>query len=1061
MCSGRKQQQLTLSSFFKKKTDSDEASKTSDAGSRKQESPFFENSRPDLEQRFGYDPKATIDTEQDEHKKRLHARFVEKFGVLAEEREIKRQRLNGETTAEDTEQMRSTREIPLDLSKYVNQDNEEPKSERTIPEPPRKKWSPLELQVLELKQQHPGILLVIEVGYKFCFFGEDAKVASRILHIAHFIDRNFYVASIPFHRLSIHIRRLVSAGHKVGVVRQVETAALKAAGSNRAGPFRRELKQLYTKGTFVDEMTASDLEEDTELTASSNYLMCVVEEKRGGGGPDELVKTGIIAVQPATGDIIYDAFEDGYMRSELETRLLHIEPCELLLPHTLSKPTEKLIKHITLQRTSAFGEMVRIERLAEDNTFADDYNDAFTYVSGFYTRCKTEHKDGVKHDLLFAEVLQLPDTVIKALAATIKYLSEFGLEHVLQLTKYFLHFSSRNHMLLNGNTIANLEIYRNSTDYSEKGSLFWVLNHTVTRFGKRLLKRWIGRPLVDVDQLNIRINAVDELLTTENAKKQKAQALLKQLPDLEKGLCRIHYGRSSPAELIQVLDAFLNVSTTFYGSEQAERFGSELLNNIFDLLPTIRKDVMEFRNALNAKALSSQDCKIYLFQSEERWPEIPRQKKCISEIETQLESYLEELKTSVKIPTLKFVHVAGIEYLLEVKNSLTSKVPQKWIKISGTKAVSRFHTSFLIEKLKEREQHRESLVVAAETAYRAFLSEISDKYESLRDVVLRLGELDCLLSLAVAARQPNYVKPTLTEGTQVKVVNGRHPMVERFLGTSYVANDVDLDADGCRTLVLTGPNMGGMCERENISSLNVKLGKSSYIRQVALISILGQIGSYVPADSATLGILDAVYTRQVSSDVMGATDNMLSGESTFMVELHEASDIMKQATERSLVILDELGRGTSTHDGMAIAYAVLHHFITKIRSITLFVTHYPFLGEFAVQYPGSTRNAHMSFIEDGEREPCYLQNAVVFLYKLVDGLATRSYGLNVARLANLPRQILDTAKAKSEEMESMIAQKTQLREQWLLRRSMQLMSQEDLDSHIDEIKQILSRLSSP
>ncbi|KAG0168324.1 Mismatch repair protein msh3 [Apophysomyces sp. BC1015] len=1041
MSSGRKQQQLTLSSFFTKKVEKKVEKKPTttleEPTDTKQASPFFATSKSNIEQRFSYDPESTNETEQDERKKKLHAQFVEKFGVLAEEPQYKRRRVDIKESSNGTEEKESqaTRVLPTSLTKtYANQDKETSSSDRSRSEPPRKQWSPLELQVLELKEKYPGVLLVIEVGYKFRFFGEDAKIASRVLHIAHFIDRNFYVASVPFHRLSIHVRRLVHAGHKVGVVRQIETAALKAAGTNRGGPFRRELKQLYTKGTFVDEMTTSDLEEDSSSAASSNYLMCIVEEKRGGGGPDELVKTGIIAVQPATGDIVYDAFDDGYMRSELETRVIHIEPCELLLPHTLSKPTEKMVKHVVSQRSSAVGEMVRIERISESDTFCDDYNDAFTYVSDFYTRRKAENKGDVEHDLLFSEILQLPDVVIKALAVTIRYLSEFGLEHALQLTKYFLHFSSRNHMLLNGNTMANLEIYRNSTDYSEKGSLFWVLNHTNTKFGKRLLKRWIGRPLVDVDQLNLRIDAIDELITTENQKKQKAQALLKQLPDLEKGLCRIHYGRSSPAELIQVLDALLRVSTVFYGSQQVQRFNSDLLNNIFDILPTIRQDVMEFRNALNADALNLQDCKIHLFQCEERWPELPLQKKYISAVEEQLDKYLEEVKASVKIPALKYVHVAGIEYLLEVKNTQVSKVPQQWVKISGTKAVSRFHTSFLLEKLKEREQHRESLVIASEAAYRGFLSEISNKYENFRDVVLRLAELDCLLSLTTVACQPNYVKPTFTEQTQLKVVNGRHPMVEQFLGTSYVPNDVDLDSNGCRTLILTGPNMGG---------------KSSYIRQVALISIMGQIGSYVPAESATLGILDAVYTR------MGATDNMLSGESTFMVELHEASDIMKQATPRSLVILDELGRGTSTHDGMAIAYAVLQHFITQIQSITLFVTHYPILGEFAGRFPGSTKNGHMSFIEDEQRD------AVVFLYKLAEGLATRSYGLNVARLASLPRSVLETAKIKSEEMEALVAQKTQERERRLLQRMAHILSQEDLDRHIDEFKQTaLSFLSN-
>lgn len=220
----------------------------------------------------------------------------------------------------------------------------------------------------------------------------------------------------------------------------------------------------------------------------------------------------------------------------------------------------------------------------------------------------------------------------------------------------------------------------------------------------------------------------------------------------------------------------------------------------------------------------------------------------------------------------------------------------------------------------------------------------------------------------MTATQSNYCKPTLTNDTQIHVVGGRHPIIERF-SSVYVPNDIHL-TDLRRSMILTGPNMGG---------------KSSYIRQIALISIMAQIGSYVPARLATLGILDAVYTR------MGASDNMMRGESTFMVELHETSDIMKQATPKSLVILDELGRGTSTHDGQAIAYAVLKHFVQEIKSITLFVTHYPSLGKLATMYPEQVRNCYMSYIEEKQGKEDDISN-IVFLYKLVDGIAMNSYG---------------------------------------------------------------------
>lgn len=354
--------------------------------------------------------------------------------------------------------------------------------------------------------------------------------------------------------------------------------------------------------------------------------------------------------------------------------------------------------------------------------------------------------------------------------------------------------------------------------------------------------------------------------------------------------------------------------------------------------------------------------------------------------------HLEELKSSTCMNDLKFVTVAGIEYLIEVANTKTKKVPNDWIKISGTKAVSRYHNKYIIHQLKEREQYRELLFLTAEKAYKDFLVEISEQYEHFRSVVSSLAHLDCLLSLTVTASQSDYVKPVFTteqesDETKIEVVDGRHPIVER-LSSTYVPNDIHFSGTQ-KAMILTGPNMGG---------------KSSYIRQIALIAIMGQIGSYVPAKSATLSILDAVYTR------MGASDNMMRGESTFMVELHETSEIMKYATRKSLVILDELGRGTSTHDGQAIAYAVLKHFVQQIKPITLFVTHYPSLGKLVKTFPDQVRNCYMSYLEDKDGTGMYYMlqgflaccwsnlllsidfGNIVFLYKLVDGIAMNSYG---------------------------------------------------------------------
>lgn len=360
------------------------------------------------------------------------------------------------------------------------------------------------------------------------------------------LDR-FASASIPVHRLHVHVKRLVAAGHKVGVVRQIETAALKAAGDNRNAPFVRKLTNLYTKGTYIDDVEG--LGEPTAAASggaspATGYLLCITETNTKALGTDEKVHVGIIAVQPATGDIIYDDFEDGFMRSEIETRLLHIAPCEFLIVGELSKATEKLVRHLSGSKTNVFGDKIRVERVARSKTTAAE---SHSHVSSFYaTKMKAPGTANDTHaSNLLQKVLNLPEQVTICLSAMIKHMSEYGLEHVFDLTKYFQSFSARSHMLLNGNTLMSLEIYQNQTDNSTKGSLFWTLDRTRTRFGQRLLRKWVGRPLLDKAKLEERVSAVEELKSPERTVHvERLKALLgKVKSDLEKSLIRIYYGK--------------------------------------------------------------------------------------------------------------------------------------------------------------------------------------------------------------------------------------------------------------------------------------------------------------------------------------------------------------------------------------------------------------------------------------------------------------------------------------------------------------------------------------
>lgn len=807
------------------------------------------------------------------------------------------------------------------------------------------------------------------------------------------LDR-FASASIPVHRLPVHAKRLVAAGHKVGVVRQLETAALKKAGDNRNAPFTRKLTNLYTKGTYIDE----NGELDTPANGSSpsgGYLLCVTETRPKGSGTDEKVEVGILAVQPATGDIIYDTFEDGFMRSEIETRLLHISPCEFLIVGDLTKATDKLIQHLSGSSTNVFGDRSRVERVSRGKNMASE---AHSHVTQFYADKLKDASNNETASALLDKVLKLPEAITICLSAMITHLHEYGLEHIFDLTKYFQCFSTRSTMLVNGTTLESLEVYRNSTDHSEKGSLFWALDKTLTRFGQRLLRKWVGRPLLQRDELEERLTAVQELLDKDStAPVDELEKLLSiTKTDLERSLIRIYYGKCTRPELLSVLQTLQKIATNYATVDSAASapFSSPLLSKAIAALPKILETVISYLERINLGAARKDD-KYGFFREEFQTEDIQDHQLGIAHVEHELEQHLSVAATKIGKKKVEYVTVSGIEFLIEVPNNEIKNVPASWSKISGTKKLSRFHTPEVVRFITERDQHREALAAACDKAFKDLLSSIAADYQPLRDAVSALATLDCLLSLSKVAAQPGYTKPSFLPSSSdpsISISQGRHPIAEQTLDGGYIPFTTSLAHPAPLAHLITGPNMGG---------------KSSFVRAVALIVLLAQIGSFVPADSLTLTLCDAIYTRA------GARDNLFAGESTFMVEVSETARILRSATPRSLVILDELGRGTSTHDGAAIAQAVLQHVVAETRCLTLFITHYQNLARATDGLQGIS-NVHMKFNaqvgDDGEEE-------ITFLYEVADGVAHRSYGLNVARLARIPKKVLDVATAKSSEME--------------------------------------------
>ncbi|XP_043833127.1 DNA mismatch repair protein Msh3 [Dromiciops gliroides] len=869
-------------------------------------------------------------------------------------------------------------------------------------------YTPLELQYLEMKEQHKDAILCIECGYKYRFFGEDAEIAARELNIYCHLDHNFMTASIPTHRLFVHVRRLVAKGHKVGVVKQTETAALKAIGENKSSLFTRKLTALYTKSTLIGEdvnpLIKLDDPVNVEEIASdtcNNYLICICENKENMKEKQKgNITIGIVGVQPATGEVVFDSFQDSISRSELETRILRLQPVEILLPSEISDHTEKFIKSIT--SISVQDDRIRVERM--DNLYFE-YSHAFQQITEFYAEVLD-----VKASQSFSGILNLDKPVICSLAAVIRYLKEFNLEKMLNNPRNFKKLSSEmEFMTINGTALKNLEILQNQTDSKFRGSLLWVLDHTKTPFGRRKLKKWVTQPLLKSREINARLDAVSEILLSESSIFGHIQNHLCKLPDIERGLCSIYHKKCSTQEFFLIVKALCNLKIEIQALIPAinSQVKSDLLKQFLLEIPEHLNPVEHYFNVLNEQAAKIGD-KTELFKDLTDFPSISKRKEEIQVVTTKINQHLQEIRRVLKNPSAHYKTVLGQEFLIEIKNSLISSIPSDWVKIGSTKAVSRFHSPFIVENYRHLNQLREQLVLDCNTEWLNFLDHFSEHYHSLCKAVHHLATIDCIFSLAKVAKQGDYCRPVLQEERKIVIKNGRHPVIDVLLGEQdqYVPNSTYLLGDSERVMIITGPNMGG---------------KSSYIKQVALITIMAQIGSYVPAEEATIGIVDGIFTR------MGAADNIYKGQSTFMEELMDTAEIIRNATSQSLVILDELGRGTSTHDGIAIAYATLEHFIRDVKSLTLFVTHYPPVCELEKTYPQWVGNYHMGFLVNEDestqkpgQEDEEIPDFVTFLYQITRGVASRSYGLNVAKLADVPVEILKKAAYKSKELERLV-----------------------------------------
>ncbi|KAJ1723512.1 Mismatch repair protein msh3 [Coemansia erecta] len=818
------------------------------------------------------------------------------------------------------------------------------------------KYTALEEQVLDLKQQHRSSVLMVEVGYKYRFFGEDARIASQVLSIMCTQGGNsFYSASVPTPRLRVHLRRLVHAGYRVAVVRQQETAALKAAGSNRSAPFTRAVGEIVTPATLVEEEDEGD----------APWLLSVAE--LGG-------TLGLAAVQPATGAVLVDDFAATH--DALATRLAHLRPRELLLPRTLGAEAHRVLA-LYAGRTLDAAESPEplLEHAGRTHvTFTDEPAPAVDRCAGLDALGMAPH------------IADLAPAAERALARVLAYLAPLGMARmVLAHGGAFARFHTRTHMLLSATALEALQVFG-------EDSLFATVDCTRTAFGRRMLRRWVAHPLVDAEALAARHDAVAYLragLLGEHAEDSglaAAHVRMRSLGDVERGLSRVYYAMAAPAELARVLRSLAQAAELLPAA--APKAAPALVGRVLRQAhqPELRQLLAGWLASIDAKAARAGH-KARMFTAGPLSELLATHHRRVQEAEQALQDEAPRAARALGLRDFAFRSISGIDCLVDVR--ATQTVPADWVRVSSTKTHRRYHTPATVRLLAEREQCREALQLAAAQAYTDFLAQISAHHVALRQLVAALATFDALTALATLAASPGYCRPQMAdeEAAHVRLVGAEHPVLRRHTA-AYVPNDVDLRAG--QAVLLTGPNAGG---------------KSSLIRTVAVLCVLAQSGSYVSAQSAHLGILDAVHTR------MGAHDDLMRGRSTFMVEMLETAAILQQSTSRSLAIIDELGRGTSTHDGAAIAYAVLAQLVAS-RVPTLFVTHYAHIVD-AFAANDSVKPCHMAYVEektaDGIAE-------LTFLYALREGASRDSFGLNVARIAGLPHALLLRARERAEWM---------------------------------------------
>ncbi|KAJ0122142.1 dna mismatch repair protein msh6 [Diaporthe amygdali] len=847
----------------------------------------------------------------------------------------------------------------------------------TLYVPPSQKFSAFEQQYWDIKKKLWDTVVFFKKGKFYELYENDATLGHQLFDLKMTDRVNMRMVGVPEGSLDMWVNQFIAKGYKVARVDQMESAlgkemrerdgkGPKAAKSKEDKIIRRELACILTGGTLVD---GSMLQDDMAVYCAA-IKECIID-----GQP----AFGIAFVDAATGQFFVSEFVDDVDLTKFETFVAQISPREILLEKShISVKAMRILKNNTTPTTIWNNLKSNTEFWGSDQTRRE------LDCSGYFVQ------EGVDEEV-WPDVLKESrdkNLLMSALGALIHYLRVLKLEKSLLSQGNFQWYTpihKNGTLILDGQTLINLEVFSNTVNGGSEGTLFNLLNRCVTPFGKRLFRQWICHPLCNIDKINERLDAVD-LLNADRTVREQFSSEMTKMPDLERLISRIHAGVCRPDDFVRVLDGFEQIDYTMT-LMSAFGGGNTMVDRLISTMPSLKDPLDFWKNAFDKR--KAREDKLFIPERgiEE---EFDNSMDNIKRIKKDLDALLAEQKGNLKCSKLKFCDVGKEIYQIEVPKAV--KVPKDWRQMSATAAVKRYYFQDLLTLVRELQEAEESHSQVIKDVAASFFRRFDTDNETWLRAIRVVAQLDCLISLAkssTALGQPSC-RPVFVdhERSVVEFEELRHPCMLNSVD-DFIPNDVKLGGEGAKINLLTGANAAG---------------KSTVLRMSCVAVIMAQIGCYVPAVSARLTPIDRIMSR------LGANDNIFAAQSTFFVELSETKKILSEATPRSLVILDELGRGTSSYDGVAVAQAVLHQVATHVGCVGFFATHYHSLATEFENHPEIAPRRMQIHVDEANRR-------VTFLYKLEEGVAEGSFGMHCAAMCGIPDKVIERAEVAAKEWE--------------------------------------------